>query len=399
MVEELRQITGRIARGGERRRMAPRKQDVPTAEAELKAPDRPRLVDSDIHNDYPSPQELKPFLDRRWHPWLEGGYGFPSRAYGGTGSGGNMTDVVNPSDGRCAGDPEWVVERLMRPYEIDVGVLSGTMMRGVGILHNGRFAAAIARAYNDWTIARWLEGHPCFRGSVVVTPQNVPAAVAEIHRLADDPRMAQVMMTSAARTPYGNPMYWPIYEAAAQHDIPVALHVGEEGVGIGSPPTGVGYPSYYFEYHTDLGLTMMAHCVSLVVEGVFEEFPSLRFLFVEGGVCWLPHLMWRLDRLYPALRAETPYLRRKPSEYILSSCYFSTQPIEEPDDHRQLLQMLSMLHAEKTVVFASDYPHWDFDNHKLAFSFFPQDLKRRIFVDNALELYGDRVLPDRGERR
>ncbi len=81
-----------------------------------------------------------------------------------------------------------------------------------------------------------------------------------------------------------------------------------------------------------------------------------------------------------------------PSEYILRNCYFSTQPIEEPDDGKELLQMFEMLHAEKTVIFASDYPHWDFDNPLTAFSFFPPQLKRRIFVDNVVDFYGPRLL-------
>ena len=102
--------------------------------------------------------------------------------------------------------------------------------------------------------------------------------------------------------------------------------------------------------------------------------------------------MGRLDRLYPAFKAEVPYLKLRPSEYLLRNCYFSTQPIEEPDNHQHLLQMLRMMHAEKTVVFASDYPHWDFDNPLMAFNFFPADLKRRIFVENAVELYGPRLL-------
>ncbi len=55
-----------------------------------------------------------------------------------------------------------------------------------------------------------------------------------------------------------------------------------------------------------------------------------------------------------------------------------------------------MLRAERTVVFASDYPHWDFDNPLLAFAHFPPDLKRRIFVDNALALYGPRLLAPHG---
>jgi len=102
--------------------------------------------------------------------------------------------------------------------------------------------------------------------------------------------------------------------------------------------------------------------------------------------------MGRLDRLYPALKAEVSYLKMRPSEYLLRNCYFSTQPIEEPEDHQQLLQMLRMMHAEQTVVFASDYPHWDFDTPLMAFTFFPADLKRRIFVENAVDLYGPRLL-------
>ncbi len=174
--------------------------------------------------------------------------------------------------------------------------------------------------------------------------------------------------------------------------MPVAIHVGSEGTGVANPPTGVGYPTTYLEFHTDHAQTMMAHCVSLLSEGTFEEFPTLKFAFIEGGVTWAPYVMGRLDRLYPALKAEVPYLTKLPSEYLLSNCYFSTQPIEEPDNHQHLLQLLAMMHAEKTVVFASDYPHWDFDNPLMAFNFFPADLKRRIFVENALDLYGSRLL-------
>jgi predicted TIM-barrel fold metal-dependent hydrolase len=351
---------------------------------------RLRLLDTDIHNDLPSAEELRPFLATEWQPWLEGGLGLAGRAYANTGSG-HMDDVVRPEDGLCAGDPQWVIDQLMTPYGIDIGVLTGTLM-GIGVGNNGRALAALARAYNDWTLHKWVRPHACFKGCILITPQNVDAAVQEIHRLGDDPGMVQVMMCSAARTPFGNPAYWPIYRAAVEHGLPVGIHVGSEGLGIANPPTSAGYSSNYIQFHTDLSQTMMAHCISLVTEGVFQEFPTLKFAFIEGGIGWVPHVMWRLDRLYPALKAEVPYLKLLPSAYILRNCYFSTQPIEEPDNHRHLLELFAMLQAERTVVFASDYPHWDFDNPTQAFSFFPADLKRRIFVDNVLDLYGPRLL-------
>ena len=363
-------------------------------DTQTKQPTKLRCIDTDIHNDLPSHADLKPFLDPEWHPWVEpGATPFASRYYANTGSG-RMDDAVREEDGLCAGDPDWVIQQLMTRYRIDLGILTGSIITHT-IQPNYRLWTALYRAYNDWTLAKWVRPYPCFKGSIMVPAQDPVAAADEVRRLGSDPGMVQVLMASAARIPYGNKHYWPIYAAAVEHDLPVAIHVGAEGTGIANPPTGVGYPSTYLEFHTDHSLTMMAHCVSLVAEGTFEEFPTLKFIFVEGGVCWAPHIMWRLDRLYPRFKAEVPYLKRLPSEYILDHCYFSTQPIEEPENGKHLLQMFDMLRAEKTVLFASDYPHWDFDNPLAAFTFIPaarKDLKHRIFVENALEVFGPRLL-------
>jgi uncharacterized protein len=353
-------------------------------------------IDTDIHNDLPSFDELKPFLAREWHPWIEGdGPSFASRAYANTGPG-IMVDTLREEDGLAAGQPEWVIRQLLQKYRIDVGILTGTLF-SLGVQHNARFCEAVARAYNDWTLERWVRPHDCFKGSIVVTTQDPEAAAREIHRLGDDPGMVQVLFSGTARIPYGQQFYWPIYAAAVEHGLPIGVHISDS-LGIANPQTSVGYPSTYLEYHTDHSQSIMAHCISLVAEGTFEEFSSLRFAFIEGGVCWAPYVMWRLDRLYPALRAEVPYLKKQPSEYVVEHCYFSTQPIEEPADPRHLLELLRMLRAERTVVFASDYPHWDFDNVMTAFSFFPSDLKRRILVGNAIDLYGPRLL-QRSRRR
>jgi predicted TIM-barrel fold metal-dependent hydrolase len=353
-----------------------------------------RCIDTDIHNDLASYEALRPYLAKEWHLWLDSNsVGGARRYYANMGSG-RMDDAVREEDDLCAGDPDWVIQQLMTRFRIDIGVLTGSAFP-LGIQPNHRLWAALARAYNDWLLDTWVRPHACFKGSIVVTAQAPELAAAEIRRLGNDPGMVQVLMPSAARIPYGQDFYWPIYAAAVEFDLPVAIHVGAEGVGIANAPTSVGYPSTYLEYHTDHSLTMMAHCVSLVTNGTFAAFPTLKFAFIEGGVCWAPHVMWRLDRAYPRFKAEAPALKRLPSEYILDHCYFSTQPIEEADDDEHLLRMLDMLRAERTVIFASDYPHWDFDNPLAALNFIPRDrgeLKRRIFVDNALAMYGPRLL-------
>jgi predicted TIM-barrel fold metal-dependent hydrolase len=62
--------------------------------------------------------------------------------------------------------------------------------------------------------------------------------------------------------------------------------------------------------------------------------------------------------------------------------------MEEPENPQHILQMLDMIHAETTVCFASDFPHWDFDDPRRVFpKAMPAALKRRLFYDNAAELY------------
>jgi predicted TIM-barrel fold metal-dependent hydrolase len=140
----------------------------------------------------------------------------------------------------------------------------------------------------------------------------------------------------------------------------------------------------------------MAHLVSLVMEGVFERLPGFRFLFIEEGLSWAPHVTWRLDKDYKGNRSECPWLTRLPSEYIHDHCYYSTQPIDEPAKPEHLVHLLEMIDASRTVLFATDYPHWDFDNPKVALSHVPVEMRERIFVGNALDLYGDRLLASNG---
>jgi predicted TIM-barrel fold metal-dependent hydrolase len=57
-----------------------------------------------------------------------------------------------------------------------------------------------------------------------------------------------------------------------------------------------------------------------------------------------------------------------------------------------LLQIVEMVGGERRVMFASDYPHWDFDNPMMVLSSLPTALKRRFCVDNVVDCYGPRLL-------
>jgi predicted TIM-barrel fold metal-dependent hydrolase len=129
--------------------------------------------------------------------------------------------------------------------------------------------------------------------------------------------------------------------------------------------------------------------VSLVYSGVFQRFPDLTIVLEEGGIGWMPALMWRLDRTWRSMRANVPHLEEAPSEVIRRHCYFTTQPLDGPDDPCHLSEMFGELKMDDRVMFASDYPHWDFDapDQVLSRSELSPEQCAKIFSANALSLY------------
>ena len=94
-----------------------------------------------------------------------------------------------------------------------------------------------------------------------------------------------------------------------------------------------------------------------------------------------------LDSEYLKRTSEAPLLTRCPSEYI-KEMYFTSQPLEM--DHPELLQStLKAIEAETQLLYASDWPHWDFDLPAaiLAFPFLSDRAKRNILGLNAARLF------------
>jgi len=132
---------------------------------------------------------------------------------------------------------------------------------------------------------------------------------------------------------------------------------------------------------------MMANMISMVTTGVPARFPDLKICFTEAGISWVPFIMWRLDKEYNESRREMSFLRDKPSAYI-KRMYFATQPVEEPDNPRDLVTMMGLFDGENQILFASDWPHHDFDHLRQVFDLpLSSEAKRKIMGENALRLF------------
>ena len=128
--------------------------------------------------------------------------------------------------------------------------------------------------------------------------------------------------------------------------------------------------------------------LSLIAEGVFDQFPGLRVALIEGGWTWLPSLMWRFDKEWKGLRREIPWVRRPPSEYIREHVRLTLQPLDAPPDPAQLLQVVEQLGSDELLMFSTDYPHWHFDAPEEALpAGLPDGLLRQLLSENARGFY------------
>ena len=348
------------------------------------------IADCDIH---PNPKSVKaevyPFLEKRWQDHMDR-FGYLMRQGGSTAYPKGQPDAMRsdawPEDGGRAGsDLDLMRRQHLDPNKVGFGVLS--MLRAGHALTNLDFAAAYARAINDWMVEYWTSREPRLKGSIAIPFQDTEASVREIERRAGDPNFVQVLLLGRTAEPIGNRRYWPIYEAAAAAGLPIGVHAFGAG---GYPITGGGWPSYYIEDMTAHAQACQAGLTSMVIEGVFERIPALKLVMIEAGFAWLPSLAWRLDRLWRRLREEVPYVKRLPSEYIREQVWLTSQPMEEPEPREQVLDAIEWIGWDR-LLFATDYPHWDFDDPATCLPLrIGAEQRRMFFRDNALKLYRPR---------
>ena len=354
-------------------------------EAETRTRTRRALIDCDFHNELDSIKDLYPYLSQRWREHID--------AYGAHGPAGgyyprymdHREDARPPSGRRSGSEVAHSRKDYLDPYNVAHAVC--IPLTGAGRQSNPDLDVALATAVNDWQIAEWLDPEPRLRASMAVPFEYPDLAVAEIERRASDKRFVQVQFSGRPHEPMGRRKYWPIYEACVRN----GLHVMSHAFGsYGNPITGSGWPSFYLEEHVGPAQAMQANVISLVAEGVFEAFPTLKIVSVENGFGWIPSLTWRLDSAWKLLKSEIPHLKQLPSEYVRQHVYLTTQPVEEPHKAEYFTQLLEQ-YGDMTshILFASDYPHWDSDNPDMALPpFLPKKLLDGIYFGNAAALYG-----------
>ena len=353
------------------------------------------IVDTDVHHNYKHKSDLYPYMTRfNAERFDEYGMGVQSSYAFNGGKKGRRIDIIDEKNpppaelGPVAYDVEDTKRRLLDAYGIDLAVLTGGPGQVASTMMDVDYGSAVCRAFNDFSMEHWIAKDSRYRLLLHINSQDPVGAVAEIDRLGPHPAVCGIMLGCGSPRPFGNRVYHPIYEACVRHDLAVAMHFGAEGTGTSPPPSAGGYPSYYIEGRQLRSSYYAVHVVSFIFEGVFEKFPTLRMGLLEAGFAWIAPLMWKMDLDWKGLRRQTPWVKELPSHYLKKHMRFATQPMEEPDHPDALKHVIEWIDGANTLMFATDYPHWDWDDPTMILAGFPDDMRRKIFSENALSTFG-----------
>lgn len=356
--------------------------------APKKLPKGVTVIDVDVHA-HETPQGLLPYCDMPWRKTLEligtlpqryldipffapqmavWGPPFPQ-------SGSNRRNVVT-----SAAQMRKDLDELC----IDIGVVFPDHLLLLSTLRDPEYAAALARAYNRWLSEQWLTENNGIKGAIVAPSQEPLLAAREIRHYAKNKNVAAVFLPSCCVDPlYGHRCYDPVYEAAQETDLPVMLH----SVTAVFPvfPFNLNCFTTMFSAHiVSHGISMVANLLSMMETGVPARYQRLRIGFSESGIGWVPWIMQRMDKEYRERRRELPLLTDLPSKYV-RQMFFATQPIEEPENMQEIASMLPMFGGENSVMFASDWPHHDFDHpNKVLQIPVSAEIQKQILGQNAM---------------
>jgi predicted TIM-barrel fold metal-dependent hydrolase len=175
-----------------------------------------------------------------------------------------------------------------------------------------------------------------------------------------------------------------MFAAAERHGLPVGVHAGST---YRHPPSAGGWGSTYLEDYVSAAQGFAAVLNSLIAEGVFVKFPGLKVVLIESGVTWLPACLWRMDKTWRGVRAEVPWVERRPSETIREHVRLTIQPFDDPPEKGQVETILQGIGSDEMLLFSTDYPHWRFDGDDAVPAGLPPGLMRKMLVDNALSTY------------
>ena len=276
-----------------------------------------------------------------------------------------------------------LARRSMEAMGIDYQVIFPTPMLALGLHPRADLEISLSFAYNRWLTSEILPGDDRLKALIYLPMCDGDAALRTVEEFGDKPGVAGFNITSLRYRPVHHNHNMKVYAAIQERGMPLGFHAGPtwEDQWMSQLDRFIGIHALSFV------LCNMVHLTNWVIHGLSERFPNLPVIWIESGLAWIPFMMQRLDNEYLMRSSEAPALTKLPSEYM-KEMYYTSQPMER-HDLKLLQSTMEAMNAETQLLYASDWPHWDFDAPSTIWDlpFLDEESKRNILGGNANRLF------------
>ncbi|HEY4921816.1 MAG TPA: amidohydrolase family protein [Xanthobacteraceae bacterium] len=273
--------------------------------------------------------------------------------------------------------------KAMDAMGLDCQIFFPSALLFLGMHPQREIEAELATAYNRWIVEQVLPHEPRMK-AMLYLPYNTPeAAEATVKRFLGAPGVVGFLVTSTRYQPVHANEYMRLYAMLEEAEMPIGFHAHHNWHN-----DYTRHLNRFLSMHAiSFVLSNLVHLTNWVINGLPVRFPKLKVLWIESGLAWLPFLMQRLDHEYLMRVSEAPLLKRLPSEYI-SEMFYTMQPMEATN--LKLLEgTFEAIRADTQLLYASDWPHWDFDVPAKVFDlpFLDERARRNILGLNAARVF------------
>ena len=341
-------------------------------------------IDTSVHIFFKSNADLR---DHMHEPFASRGFPDPDVAWFAPPGDRYAPGTANADGSHEGSDPEFVGKAIFDDAGCDLAILHP--MTG-GVIPDWHLGNAVLAATNEMMVERWLDSgsyRDKFRGTIRVNPNDVEGSIKEIERWKDHPSVVQIGIPMQSQEPYGRPHFKPLWRAACDANLPIAIHL-EKGTGISHPPTPSGITRTYSHHVGFTAYNCIYHLLNMIAEGVFEEFPDLKVVFADGAADMLTPFIWRMDTFGRAHLEQTPWSPRMPSDYLPDHVYFVHGSLDGPGDVEFASEWLRMTGKENMLMFGSSYPDWQLSKADGLPSAWSGEQCEKVLWRNAAGLYG-----------
>jgi predicted TIM-barrel fold metal-dependent hydrolase len=245
---------------------------------------------------------------------------------------------------------------------------------------------AAFQAYNNW-LADYMSAAPDrLYGLGCVQLRDLDMAIREMQRVKDMGFVGLcIPATAPPDLPYSDPYYDRFWAAAQEADMPLTMHIFTGATPNHGMPKwpGVNYPLAYLGIEVNLA--------TILLSGVCERFPRLKFVPTEFETGWVGNFLRRLDAYLVRVGSVTSFfpqakLTMAPSDYWHRNFLvtFEDDPIG--------IRTRDFI-GTPNLMWGSDYPHGDsiFPNSQRIlneiFEGVPDAERYAITAGNVIDLY------------